>query len=165
MKKIVFILFLIIILLVNNNTKSYIIPEEAIRFRIIANSNELNDQLEKSIIKNDVEEKLREILSDVNNYDDANTVLTKNIAKIEEVVKNKSDNYNIKLGLNYFPEKKYKGVVYPKGLYNSLVITLGNGLGENWWCVLYPPLCFIDESKIDDNQYSFFIKDLFNKIK
>ncbi len=165
MKKIVFILFLIIILLVNNNTKSYIIPEEAIRFRIIANSNELNDQLEKSIIKNDVEEKLREILSDVNNYDDANTVLTKNIAKIEEVVKNKSDNYNIKLGLNYFPEKKYKGVVYTKGLYNSLVITLGNGLGENWWCVLYPPLCFIDESKIDDNQYSFFIKDLFNKIK
>lgn len=43
-----------------------------------------------------------------------------------------------------FPTKLYGNLVYPAGVYDALLITLGEGKGENWWCVLFPPLCFLD---------------------
>ena len=79
------------------------------------------------------------------------------------------NDYNVKFkinyGENYFPEKNYKGVKYEEGYYESLVVTLGTGYGDNWWCVLFPPLCLM-EAKIDDNtdiDYGLFVKDIFNK--
>jgi stage II sporulation protein R len=73
--------------------------------------------------------------------------------------------YNLNYGDNYFPEKSYKGVKYPSGTYESLVVTLGSGKGENWWCVLYPPLCMMDnkESNLNNVEYASFIEELFNK--
>ena len=58
--------------------------------------------------------------------------------------------YKINYGYNYFPKKKYKSVTYKEGMYESLVITLGTGEGDNWWCVLFPPLCLVeaDESTV-----------------
>ena len=143
---------------------SYIIPDEAIRFRIIANSNSIDDQLNKTIIKEELEGELKNILKDSTNYEEASQLLQNNIGKIENIVSSKTKDYKINLGLNYFPQKEYKNVKYPKGYYNSLVITLGEGIGNNWWCVLYPPLCFIDETKIEDSEYSLFIKEIFSKI-
>ena len=71
--------------------------------------------------------------------------------------------YEVSFGLNYFPEKEYKGVVYKEGEYESLVITLGNGEGENFWCVLFPPICTLEVEEDDDISYRFLIKDLFDK--
>ena len=66
--------------------------------------------------------------------------------------------------MNYFPEKEYKGIVYEEGEYESLVITLGNGLGENFWCVLFPPLCLLDsEEEVEDVEYTSFVKELVEK--
>ena len=77
---------------------------------------------------------------------------------------NKTGDYSIKYGMNYFPKKVYKGVVYPSGNYESLVITLGSGLGDNWWCVLYPPLCLINDNQTtNDVEYRSFVYDLINK--
>ena len=165
MKKIVFILFIIVVVLCSKKQESYIIPKDAIRFRIIANSNNIEDQKNKVEIKRDLESEFVTLLSNAKDYQDANSLLTTNLNKIEGIIKNKTSNYSINLGLNYFPEKEYKNIIYPEGRYNSLVVTLGEGLGNNWWCVLYPPLCFIDDDKLSDSEYSFFIKDLFNKIK
>ena len=49
-------------------------------------------------------------------------------------------------GKDVFPQKTYGDVIYPKGEYTSYTINIGTGKGHNWWCVLYPPLCFVDES-------------------
>ena len=60
---------------------------------------------------------------------------------IEKTLKKETVNtdYKINYGTNYFPRKEYKGIVYEEGEYESLVVTLGNGLGENFWCILFPP--------------------------
>ena len=68
--------------------------------------------------------------------------------------------------MNYFPEKKYKGTVYKEGEYESLVVTLGDGLGANFWCVLFPPLCLLDaedEEQLSNVEYKSFIKELIDK--
>ena len=73
--------------------------------------------------------------------------------------------YQINYGKNYFPEKSYKGVKYESGMYDSLVVTLGKGEGENWWCVLFPPLCLMEaqETNMKDVDYEWFVKDIFKK--
>ena len=71
----------------------------------------------------------------------------------------------IKYGFNHFPKKKYKGVTYKEGNYESLVITLGSGNGDNFWCVLLPPLCLLegDDNSSSNIEYKFFVKDLIDK--
>ena len=77
------------------------------------------------------------------------------------------ENYNqlfkIKYGINHFPEKIYKNVKYQEGDYESMVIEIGEAKGDNYWCVLFPPLCMIDAEESDDLEYSFFISEIINK--
>ena len=68
--------------------------------------------------------------------------------------------------MNYFPSKTYKGIVYDGGYYNSLVVTLGDGEGDNWWCVLFPPLCLMEENETtSDVEYKFFVKSIIEKFR
>ena len=86
------------------------------------------------------------------------------IKDIDKLVSSKTDDYQLNYGRNYFPKKVYKGVIYEEGEYDSLVITLGKGLGENWWCVLYPPLCLIDDNNTtSDVEYRSLVMDLISK--
>ena len=73
--------------------------------------------------------------------------------------------YKVNFGYNYFPQKKYKGVVYEEGMYESLVITIGEGKGDNWWCVLFPPLCMMEsnDENIEEVEYKSFIKEIIDK--
>ena len=84
----------------------------------------------------------------------------------QEIIKETIDKYNIQYsisyGKNYFPNKEYNGVIYEEGEYESLVISLGESQGDNWWCVLFPPLCLIDEEQ-DEVEYTTFIKELIDK--
>ena len=84
---------------------------------------------------------------------------------MEKQINNITNNYSINYGNNYFPKKVYQEVEYPEGNYESLVITLGDGLGDNWWCVLFPPLCLLEaqEENIKDINYTFYIKELIDK--
>ena len=72
--------------------------------------------------------------------------------------------YTINYGKNYFPEKKYKGITYSEGYYESVLVTLGSGEGENWWCVLFPPFCLIEAEENDEVEYKFFLQELIEKI-
>ena len=58
-----------------------------------------------------------------------------------------------------------KGIEYNEGEYKSLVVTLGNGLGDNWWCVLFPPLCLLEATESTDVEYHSYVVDLINKYK
>ncbi len=165
MKKIVIVLFLFSIILLTTHKEEYIIPDNAIRFRVIASSNNFEDQATKMIIKNNVENILKNDLLASKNLIDAQNVLQNKIPEIKTMLNTYTTDYSLNLGSNYFPQKTYKGVTYNAGMYESLVITLGSGNGDNWWCVLFPPLCLIEDStdNLKNAEYSLFVKEFFNK--
>lgn len=148
-----------------------IIPDEAIRFRVVANSNTVYDQNIKIQVRNVVQNKIFELLNGVDNIDDTRNIMMENIGVINNLVKetlvklNYDKDFKVKYGYNHFPKKKYKGITYEEGDYESLVIELGEASGDNFWCVLFPPLCLVeaDESEVEDAEYTFFVKELINK--
>lgn len=175
MKKILLIALFIIgfsIYTNNSNNKQVIIPKEAIRFRIIANSDSNIDQTTKILVRDKIEKQLTTDLKTANNIENARSTLKTNLPIYESIVQetlstnNMDTDFEIKYGENYFPEKEYKGVKYKEGEYESLVVTLGNGLGKNWWCVLFPPLCLLEGEETEESEqveYKFFVKELIDK--
>ena len=162
---ILIVIALAIILLVKNKNDNIVIPKEAIRIRIIANTNDENDINEKLKVKKKVESELYELLKDVKNIDDARKIINANLDRLNIVIDNTTNyDYKMNFGKNYFPEKYYKGVLYDAGQYESLVITLGEGSGDNWWCVLFPPLCLLEGNEnTEDVTYQFFVKEMLDK--
>ena len=156
MKKIVIILALIIGVL-SLQEEQIIIPKDTIRFRIIANSNKEEDQKLKKEIVSQLQ---KELLRKENNIEEARINIKNSIPKFEEQVKKVTNNYTISYGQNYFPQKEWKNVTFPEGEYESLVITLGEGTGDNFWCILFPPLCMIDET---EEEYPSLIKEVLKR--
>lgn len=166
MKKIIIALFLVtVLILVNSKETEVLIPKEAIRFRIIANSNKLEDQTQKLEIKKELEPIIANILSTSNSLGETRKEIKNNMYEVKNILNKYDTDYKLNYGYNYFPEKNYKGVTYKAGEYESLVVTLGDGLGDNWWCVLFPPLCLLEatEDNYDDITYTSYIKELLNK--
>lgn len=159
------IIAFIITILVKNKQNNIVIPKESIRIRIIANTNSEVDIQEKLKVKKSVEKELYSLLKNVDNIDEARTIITENLERLNLAIESSTDDiYDIKFGNNYFPQKIYKSVIYDEGIYESLVITLGSGAGDNWWCVLFPPLCLLDENEdTKDVEYQFYVKELINK--
>lgn len=163
MKKIILLIIgAIIVSLYTYNNECVFIPSTSIRMRVIAASNSDKDQKEKLIVKSALEETIKQI-NIPSNYDSVDDYFGENKQEIDNSIKEKIKNLNISFtsnyGYNYFPEKVWKGVMYPSGNYKSYVITIGEGQGENWWCVLYPPLCLIDTNE-KDYTYRSLIKDV-----
>ena len=166
LKKLIVILFLItLVVCVSKNESEVLIPSDAIRFRIIASSNNIEDQQIKYKIKNEIEPVLASILSNSQTHDDTKELINENMYKLETIIDKYNIPYNINYGNNYFPEKTYKGIHYAEGNYESLVITLGEGIGDNWWCVLFPPLCLLEasEANYDEITYTTYIKEIIDK--
>lgn len=172
MKKVMIILCVLMILLINNvKAEEIIIPNEAIRIRVIANSNSKEDQFVKAQVRNSIQEQMADLLKDATSIEEVRGILNNNLKDfdftVEKVLQryNVVDDFDINYGLNFFPEKQFKGVTYEEGYYESIVITLGKGEGDNWWCVLFPPLCLMEaeEENIDDVEYKSFIKETLDK--
>ena len=155
------ILAITIFLLVIQKSNNVVIPREAIRIRVIANSNSNLDQEEKKKVLNNIKMELYELLKD------ARTIINDNIKRLNiSILDSTKENFKLNYGMNYFPKKVYKGIIYEEGEYESLVITLGSGQGDNFWCVLFPPLCLLEGNEdTKDVEYRFFVKDLIDKYK
>ena len=162
---ILIIIALIFLFLVKNKNNNIIIPKESIRIRIVANSNSSIDIDEKMQVKQNVEKELYSLIKDANNINDAKEIINNNLERLNLVIDNTTNlSHKVNFGSNYFPKKVYKGIVYEEGNYDSLVITLGRGEGNNWWCVLFPPLCLLDSNETTgDVEYKFFVKELIDK--
>lgn len=167
MKKIIIGLFIVMVTLVFINEKENIlIPDNAIRFRVIANSDSIIDQNIKMEVKEEVEQEVYKLIGNTKNIDEARSILQNNLDKVDNIVNKYNVSYDISYGNNYFPEKNYKGVTYSAGNYESLVITLGSGSGHNWWCVLFPPLCLLDEQEnLENAEYELYASKIINKFK
>ncbi|MBQ8891862.1 MAG: stage II sporulation protein R [Bacilli bacterium] len=159
------VIALIICILVKNKSDNIVIPKESIRIRIIASSNDTVDISEKIKVKKSVEKELYSLLKEANNVNEAKSIINNNLERLNLVIDDTTDlKYDVNFGNNYFPKKVYKGVIYDEGMYDSLVITLGSGRGDNWWCVLFPPLCLLDSNETtNDVEYKFFVKELIDK--
>lgn len=168
MKKIVIFLATIILILCIFSSNN--IPNESIRFRVIAENNNEEAQVLKQKIVLNLKNEINKIETQSSNIINSRKIIKKELPTInriiEETIKESGMNkkYNIKYGLNYFPTKKYQGKVYEEGEYESLVITIEEGQGENFWCVLFPPLCLIEPNEIDEEvEYTSIIKEFINK--
>ena len=149
--------------------KTLTIPDEAIRFRVIANSNDDYDQKVKYEVRDEVQDYMSTILQNIDSIDMSRSVISSNLSIIDEKISNvlSKENYmlpyKVNFGLNYFPAKEFKGIKYSAGYYESLVITLGSGEGDNWWCVLFPPLCLLEAEESSEIEYTSFVKEILDK--
>lgn len=172
MKKIICLLICIFIFYVfisNSLAKSLTIPNDAIRIRIIPNSNSSFDQDIKKKVKDKIEITMYDLLKDAKSSKEAYDIIENNLELVDKDVQkvlnfeNYDKGYNVNFGKNYFPQKEYKGVKYEEGYYESLLITLGKGEGDNWWCVLFPPLCLIEGEENDSVEYKSIVMEILNK--
>ena len=166
MKKIVFLLFILIVFSsAVLKDRTILIPENAIRIRVIANSDNIHDQEIKSKVKNEVNYYLYSKLRNIDNYNEAKGIIKNSYLELNNVIDKYTNNYTLSYDNNYFPEKEYKNTKYKEGNYESVVITLGKGEGRNFWCVLFPPLCLIDEENLSNAEYKLYVNELLKKIK
>ncbi len=130
------------------------LTQEVVRIHIRANSNSQIDQAVKLKVRDSVTEYLTERLEGVNSKAQALETLDASKAEItkiaNEVLAQNGFNYgsSVYIGKETFPERDYGEYTFPAGEYDSLILNLGTGEGDNWWCVAFPPLCFVPEGEV-----------------
>lgn len=124
-----------------------------IRFHVIANSDNNEDQELKVKVKDKVIEYIYPYLNKSSSIEESRDILINKKDDILEIAKKViSDNgytYDVYAGLSKenFPDKVYGDIELPQGEYEAFKIIIGNGEGQNWWCVMFPPLCFVDVTR------------------
>lgn len=168
MKKLIPILAILMTLINFNkpNKEDILIPaNSSIRLRIIPADNSANALLDKAKVKNLVKKEIIPYLSTESSLEATRTKIATSLPLIKEKLNTLNIPYSLNFGNNFFPEKTLLNQTYNAGNYESLVITLGKGSGSNYWCVLYPPLCLIDEEKYgtDTIEYKSLVKEIITK--
>ncbi len=128
------------------------IAHEILRFHVVANSDSIEDQEIKLIIKDELTSALKPTLEHAKNMDEARVIIKDNLSKLEQIanetlIKN-GYGYTASASLEkgYFPLKVYGDLSLPPGEYEAIRIELGTARGQNWWCIMFPPLCFVDST-------------------
>ena len=141
------------------STASEDYKNKLIRFHVIANSDSDEDQNLKLKVRDAVIDYLQPKLELSSSIEESETIIKSEYKELENISKNivleNGYKYDISVGIDYstFPTKQYSNVVLPAGEYKALRIIIGEGKGKNWWCVMFPPLCFVDEqSSIIDTE-------------
>lgn len=128
------------------------VAKNIVRFHVIANSDSKDDQYLKYQVKNALLDAMYPYLKDVNDIDTARLVIEDNLPLIEDiasqVIADNGYDYPVTASYtnSYFPMKIYGEYTFPPGMYQALQVKIGNAEGRNWWCVMFPPLCFVDET-------------------
>lgn len=127
------------------------LANKVLRLHILANSNSAFDQNLKLKVRDKVVEFLTPKLKESKNLSQTKEIISNNLTAIkdiaEQVVLQDSDySVNVSLATSSFPTKYYEDFSFPAGTYEALKIVIGEGNGNNWWCVMFPPLCFTDSS-------------------
>lgn len=147
-----FITFLIINIKYYASAVSNDLKENIFRLHIIANSDSEEDQELKLKIRDSIISYMEKLEKDCKTKNDVINIVTSNIQNFENIatqtIKENGFDYtvSIEIGEFYFPTKYYGNISMPAGMYDALKIKIGNASGQNWWCSLFPPLCFTDIS-------------------
>lgn len=141
-----------------------------LRIHIRANSNGDADQQVKYKVKEAVVKALTPLLSGVSSKEKAMEIISDNIARIDEVsdetLRENGFYYGAKARLceEDFPTRTYGELTLESGIYDALIVDLGSGSGDNWWCVVFPPLCFVADGEGEKVTYRSLIVEWFEKL-
>jgi stage II sporulation protein R len=130
-------------------TQAYV-PDNLIRLHVVANSDSVADQIVKYAVRDAILRATSELFQDLHDVSEARITIQSNLKVIEDiadkVIAEHGKHYSAyaTTGVYPFPTRRYGNVTLPAGDYEAVKIMLGKGRGENWWCVLFPPLCFAD---------------------
>lgn len=177
MKKLYLVLLSVIMCVVfigclsfNNNEAIGINGTDYLRLHIRANSNNETDQKVKYLVKTEVLNYINKDAVNFSSKENIESYFIKNKNSLENYINNflKENNFtyksNIKINNEYFPTRTYNNVTLKSGFYDAIVIELGLAEGNNWWCVAYPPLCFMYESSDFGNiTYKSKLLEIINK--
>ena len=139
-------------ILIFSQTLTTVETSDYLRIHIRANSNSEFDQNVKYQVKDAIVDYLIPLLSTCESKEDAQKTIERNLTNLETVADNvlmqNNFNYESNAKLNYenFPARNYGNLTLESGFYNALIVELGEADGDNWWCIVYPPLCFINGS-------------------
>ena len=126
------------------------LSDNVFRLHVIANSDSKEDQDLKYKVRDKLIEYMKSITSNIENKEEVINIAYNNIENFqkiaEQVIKENGFNYPVKveIGNFSFPTKTYGDISFPSGFYDALKVEIGNASGQNWWCVMFPPLCFVD---------------------
>lgn len=148
------LIFLYIVLLSFNYSQaiSYNLSDSVFRLHIIANSDSSADQELKLKVRDNIINYMNTLTSSSSDKKDVISMVNNHLDSFKEIalntIKGNGYNYdvNIEIGNFHFPTKSYGDISFPAGNYNALKIEIGDAIGQNWWCVLFPPLCFVNSS-------------------
>ena len=149
-----FLLFVYVLIAASSYTKAVCtdIANNVFRLHVIANSDSEEDQNLKYIVRDSILSYVNGILENINNKEDVVLTINNHIDEIKNIaqqaVYNEGFTYDVEIevGNFKFPTKTYGNISLPPGLYDALRVKIGNASGKNWWCVMFPPLCFVDVS-------------------
>ena len=143
---------------------------EYLRIHIRANSNSIEDQNVKYKVKEGVVEALIPLLAEIETFEEAKKVMSENFDLIENVANKilteEGFSYKAKAGIDneYFPTRSYDELTLEEGYYDALILRLGSGEGDNWWCLVYPAFCFTSTSNAENVVYVSKIWELIKKV-
>lgn len=147
------------------------ISEEVFRLHILANSDSDEDQNLKLKVRDKVLEYTESLFEEANSKEEAETVISDNLQSISntayrEVLDNGYD-YAVKAEITnmYFTTRYYENYTLPSGMYDALRITIGEGEGHNWWCVMYPSICISTEKEQDEKAKEVFDEQQYEIVK
>lgn len=155
------------------------IADSVFRLHVIANSDSEEDQNLKYIVRDNLLSYMKEICSDCTNKEEAIKIVQEHSKDFEQIAKNtikeQGYSYDVKINIGNFefPTKTYGDISIPAGYYDALRVEIGEAKGQNWWCVMFPPLCFIDvtsgvvpdeskevmEENLDEEEYALISDD------
>ena len=169
MKKIISIIIIIFTITLAIFGLKPVQKQEYIRIHIRANSNEFIDQNIKYKIKDEIVSYLISYIAKCETREDFVTQININLQNMKNIADNilKENNFNytscVKFQKENFPDRSYDGTVLKAGIYDAIIVELGQGVGDNWWCVVYPPLCFVS-NKSQDVMYKSRILEILKSI-
>ena len=165
------VLFIISIFMVGCESKSEINASDYLRIHIRANSNSVIDQNIKYVVKDSVVDYISALVVNINSKEELISVLQGSMEDIEGIANNvlKDNGYDYKsnayIDNEYFPTRTYGDYTLDADYYDALILELGSGEGNNWWCVVYPPLCFVNADVTSTNTFRYKSKllEIINK--
>lgn len=128
------------------------ISDSVFRLHVIANSDSVEDQNLKYIVRDNILKYMNSLTNSTNTKEEIISIISKHLEDFKQIAQDtvyeNGFNYevSVEIGNFEFPTKTYGDVSFPAGFYDALRIKIGNAEGQNWWCVMFPPLCFIDVS-------------------
>lgn len=152
------ILFFLLLLFVSISAFSYVnavstsLSDSVFRLHVLANSDSVEDQSLKYKVRDKIIETMNELAKHCSSKEEVMNLANSNLSNLKDIAKkviveNGYDyDVNVSIGNFNFPTKNYGDISLPAGFYDALRIEIGKAEGQNWWCVMFPPLCFVDIS-------------------